>query len=399
MKPIRRSKRTRYLFRSRWKRAAMGVMDGLGRVLFAVGRRKHWDLSGVRRVLVIRMDQIGDALFAAPVVECLRELLPSAKIDFLAGPWSEPLVKTFPHVSETLVFKSNWYDTRFRLLECMRSAWRLLKTLRANRYDLGIDLRGDFRNILLMRLAGISQTLGYGITGGKFLLHRTVRYDFSAHQLDLNLRLVEEVARGLGHAGHTVFTSEHRRTKLFCPEGLREAVVDRGLLPVARPRILVHLEAGYPSKRWSRERYAELIAALCARGPQVVLVGIEPDGFCQHPLLKDYQKRITDLRGKTNLLELFAVIAESDLLIGNDSAPAHLAAGLGRPCVVLFSGANDPTQWRPLGDDVHLLFHTVACSPCESRECAMPTHECLDAIRVHEVEGVVMEILSAKELL
>ena len=368
-------------------------------MIFPSRSGRPWDLSEVRKVLVIRMDQIGDVVFAAPAMEYLHEILPQASLDFLAGPWAAHLVKTFPYVRDTLIFDSNWYSPDRSLVDCLSGATRMVKILRTHRYDLGIDLRGDLRNVALMRAARIPRILSYGITGGKFLMDRPVPYDFSAHQVDLNLRLIHEVALGVGSNNSAIATKEQRRPKLFCPDAVQEAVFDHGWLSSARPRVLVHAEAGYPSKRWNKKRFAQLIMSLCELGAHVGLIGVEKDDLGHAPELEKFRAKIVDLRGKTNLLELCALIAQSDLLIGNDSAPAHLAASLGTSCVVLFSGANDPSRWRPIGDNVHLVFHPVRCSPCESLSCLMSTHECMDAISVYEVEGLVHEILSAKGLL
>ena len=399
LRSVQRPKNAKYIFKSRWKRLGARVFDALGHVVFVGRSHKPWDLSEVRNILVIRMDQLGDVVFAAPVLEYLHEVLPGASIDFLTGPWAAPLVKTFPYVHDTLVFDANWYSPDGNLADRVANTRKVIRILRGNRYDLGIDLRGDLRNIALMRAGRITHTIGYGITGGKFLLDRSVPYDFSAHQVDLNLRLIAEVAGGVRGEECVAPTKEQRKPRLFCPDGVKEAVFDHAWLSNSRPRILLHAEAGYPSKRWSKKRFVQLIASLCERGANIGLIGLEQDDMCDAPQLIKHSDRIVDLRGKTNLLELCALISESDLLIGNDSAPAHLAASLGTSCVVLFSGANDPSKWRPLGEHVHLVFHPVRCSPCESLTCLMSTHECMDAISVYEVEGVVHEILSAKGLL
>src|SRR5205814_6167405 len=67
------------------------------------------------------------------------------------------------------------------------------------------------------------------------------------------------------------------------------------------------------------------------------------------------------------------------VFVGADSGPAHLAAAAGANVLVLFSGTNDPRQWRPWGDRVRVLQHSVSCAPCNLRRCPLADHPCLRA--------------------
>jgi ADP-heptose:LPS heptosyltransferase len=86
---------------------------------------------------------------------------------------------------------------------------------------------------------------------------------------------------------------------------------------------------------------------------------------------------VIDWTGILNLSELAAVLSSADLFVGADSGPAHLAAAVGRPVVVLFSGTNNPRQWRPCGEQVAIVRHPVECSPCHARRCPLPNHPCM----------------------
>ncbi len=377
-----RSGSTRYIFKSAAKRVAATLFDAAG-LFFRPAARPA--IPADPKILLLRMDQTGDVLFAEPALRYLREKFPGARIDMLVGPWAAPLARAFDGVSEVKVFADNWFTPQGGVSVFSHAARAMARTLRDRDYHVGIDLRGDLRNIALMRMAGIRATLGYGVTGGGFLLNRCLPYDFHAHQVDLNLRLAAgAVSMATGRA-EEVPTKEQMPPRLSCPEPVRRVVAAMGLPPKGR-RVLVHTEAGYSSKRWEAKRYAELLRLLVAAGWHPVLIGVEYN--------RDYQlPGVTDLRGKTDLQQLSALIAESDALIGNDSAPAHMAAALGKPCVVLFSAANDPERWRPIGPRVRVLYHHVSCSPCESKQCLRPSHECMDAITPRQVQDALKELL------
>jgi ADP-heptose:LPS heptosyltransferase len=79
------------------------------------------------------------------------------------------------------------------------------------------------------------------------------------------------------------------------------------------------------------------------------------------------------------------LIAEAELFIGADSGPAHLAAAVGTPAIVLFSGTNRVEQWRPWGARVAVLRHEVACSPCHRQTCPWADHPCMTRLAPNEV--------------
>jgi ADP-heptose:LPS heptosyltransferase len=86
---------------------------------------------------------------------------------------------------------------------------------------------------------------------------------------------------------------------------------------------------------------------------------------------------IRSLIGRTTVPDLAGVIARASLLIANDSGPMHFGDALGRPMVILFSGTEHESQWRPRSAASILLRRPTSCSPCYAFRC--PFHmECLD---------------------
>ena len=73
-------------------------------------------------------------------------------------------------------------------------------------------------------------------------------------------------------------------------------------------------------------------------------------------------------------------------MISCDSGPVHVAAAVGTPCIVLFSGTNTLKQWGSLDNNVsRVIRKEVECSPCEMRICPQSTHLCMDKIKVSDV--------------
>jgi ADP-heptose:LPS heptosyltransferase len=167
---------------------------------------------------------------------------------------------------------------------------------------------------------------------------------------------------------------------------------------------VVHIGAGTQAKRWPAEHWKWLIDRLTgSRRAMVVLVG----GAGDWPLARAIRPsdehaartRVVDLVGELSIAELVAVVEQADLFIGADSGPAHIAAAVGTPAVVLFSGTNRPRQWRPSGREVHVLRHFAECSPCHRHECPLPGHPCMRGLSPEQVLELVERFLAEPALL
>ncbi len=136
-----------------------------------------------------------------------------------------------------------------------------------------------------------------------------------------------------------------------------------------------------PEKRWPIERFAAFAAcctiAACARSWSAAA----PTRSLAAPILEACPDAL-DLTGRTSLLDLGGVFARAALAVGNDTGPMHLAAAVGCPSVVLFSGASDPALTAPRGpkpgdvtvlrarDLADLAVERVAASLPDRHDCA-----------------------------
>jgi ADP-heptose:LPS heptosyltransferase len=115
--------------------------------------------------------------------------------------------------------------------------------------------------------------------------------------------------------------------------------------------------------------------------PQIAFIGSADDSPRIDAILEGRPwPGVLDLSGRLSIEELAALLERSDLLIGSDSGPAHLAAAVGTPVVALFSGTNHAAQWRPWGERVRTLRHETACSPCHRHRCPLTDHPCLSGL-------------------
>ena len=172
-----------YTFKKKKNIYLVKAFDLIGSVVFSPFGLKRLKLpENVRKILVIRLDGIGDVLLSTPVYEALKKQYPSAKLTVLVGAHTKGVIKMNPYIDNVLVLRNTWFTTISKIK--FGEILSMLRKIRKEEFDIGIDLRGDIRNILLMFSGKVRYRIGYGITGGGFLLNRMPHYEKKTHEVD-----------------------------------------------------------------------------------------------------------------------------------------------------------------------------------------------------------------------
>ncbi len=367
----------RYVFKKAYVRLLVWIFDLVGSGCF-FWLRWFKTKQPVKRILIVRLDQIGDVVLTLPVIDLLKACFPEVKIDFLVSPAAQELVENHPDISCVYTFQNAYFSKPYRGVQALCEWFQYLGLFRRNRYDLAFDFRGDVRNAFLLFLSGAKRRVGRGSAGGGFLFTDLVAERSQEHQLERNLALLRvvgcataETDSGVYYPPGTLGIFKARHPDLF----------SKGI----HPWIVIHIGSGYPSKRWPVSNFFLLIDRILKSGMgSVLLIGQGSEERLAGSYFKE-NPHLFNLMSKTTLSELCALIDACDLFIGNDSGPTHIAAALGKKVVALFSGTNDYRVWQPRGRSVHILHHPVPCSPCHEKICPLPRHDCMEAITVEQV--------------
>jgi heptosyltransferase-2 len=138
------------------------------------------------------------------------------------------------------------------------------------------------------------------------------------------------------------------------------------------------------AKRWPAERYAALGDRFIEEtGANILLIGSVAELDVSLAVSKHMRREPLMLTGKTDLAQAVAILSLVDLLVTNDTGPAHIASALGRPTLVIF-GPTNPLTTRPLSPVAENLRHPPDCAPCMLRDCPID-HRCMTAITPDEV--------------
>lgn len=349
--------------------------------------------SEARRLLVMRLDNIGDVVMTGPVLRALKENLPASSLTLMASPGGSLAAPLLPWVDDVLTWRVVWQDLGRLTLDPAREL-AMVEAMRAGGYDAAVVLT-SFKQTphpagYACYLAGIPLRLGESKEwGGGVLTDEVTAAGDELHQAERNLRLVE-------HAG---FRARDRSLGLRVPEEARGTVAAllgaRGV-PPSSTYLLVTPWTSATSRNYPADRFA-----LAARrvsdetGWPVVVSGTEGDRTRARALLGLLGDRGVDLVGATDLAGLAALVEGAGLLLTSNTSTMHIADALRTPEVVLFAGTELEEQWRPRDTPHLLLRRDTTCSPCYAFSCPY-TQECLD-IAPGEVAEACLSLLARTE--
>ncbi len=356
---------------------------------------ERWSAS--RRILAVRLDNLGDVLVTTPAIHAVKAALPGVELTLLASPVGAQTGRLNPDIDSVIVYQAPWMDPWQRLPQDCDREQRMIATLHDRRFD-GAIIFTSFRQsplpaAYLCYLAGIPLRLAASIDGPGSLL--TTRYKHPD-------RMMHEVERGLDLIGAIGFPAAELDLVLRVPDGdrdrIRELLHARGI-DRDRPVVVIHPGCSMPARTYPWERYAEVGDLLVERlGATVVLSGTGDERALVDQVyarLRPGSRRETHrLAGTLPFATFCALIETADLLITNNTGPMHIAAALKTPVVTLFALTNPPEQWGPWRVPHRQLYHEVPCRLCYSRVCPYG-HECLSLITPEMVTDAAKELLAA----
>jgi len=346
-----------------------------------------------RRFLAVRLDNIGDVVMLGPALRAIKQALPRAHLTLMCSPAGAQAAALLPWVDDTLVWRAVWQEISGAPAPDPRRELELVETLRRGRYEAALIFtsftQSPYPPAYACYLAGIPLRAGQSDEfGGGLLTHWWKPPPAGGHQVDRNLALLERL--GFPPAG--------RQMELCLPAGARDTAErllrSVGIGPEA-PFVALAPGASAAARRYPAPRFARAARLLARRSGLPVLALGSPREAELAPLFDAPQAGVVSLMGRTSLAECCALLERAALVLANNSAALHLADALGRPLVVLYSGAERLTQWEPRFAPARLLYRPVACSPCHRFTCPYGL-ECLD-IEPEEVAEIAVGMLSTAE--
>ena len=344
------------------------------------------------RILLFRLERIGDLLMSLQAIDDVVQAAPGAAIDLVVGSWNAELASRIRGLHRIEMLDAPWLargdaGMPFSAMLARAGSWR------HRHYDLAVNLEPDIRGNLLVAATRAARTAGFRSGGGGALLDVALPYDPRSHTSRNAQRLVAaifDVPPRTASARLDLTAADRQRAAEFLPAS-------------SRPLIGMHVSGGRAIKQWDPERFAELAARLVhAHDATIVLTGTAADRDLFAPVERLVKAaRIVDAAGRLDLPALAAVLERLDLLVTGDTGPMHLAAAVGTPVVTVF-GPSDPARYAPL-DPMHRVVRIdLPCSPCNRirlppERCRGHIPDCLTGIDVEMVFRAVEATLGTRQ--
>ena len=278
-----------------------------------------------------------------------------------------------------------------------------MREWKSRKFDLAVLFQNAFEAALIPALARVPFRVGYATERRGFLLtHPLPLPDWrsSKHEVFYYLNVVAALER-LVKGGERTSDDYEPDARLNLSEGRRAGAVNfltrHG---VKGDRKLIALCPGSinsRAKRWSAESFAALADLLIEQRAQVLLIGSPEESEVSLEVARHMRNEPIILTGNTTLSQVIEVLDTVDLLITNDTGPAHIAAALGRPTIVIF-GPTNPLTTRPFSASAEIVRHPPECAPCMLRGCPID-HRCMTAISPADVFDRAQTIIGAQESL
>jgi heptosyltransferase-2 len=343
--------------------------------------RRNIQPEQIERVVVRGVNWVGDAVMTVPALRELRRVLPDAHITLATRSWAEGLFSDADFIDDLLI-----YDRRSR---DFRAVARQTREWRRRRFDLALLFQNAFEAALIAAAARVPVRMGYATDGRRALLtHALPLPDWreERHEVFYYLKIVAELEEMLYGASQiercepqlTLNISEERKAQA------REFLSAEGVMMNGALVALCPGSTNSRAKRWPAERYAALADRFIAETKANVLLIGSPDELEVSREVEERMKhRPIMLTGRTDLAQAVAVLSLADVLITNDTGPAHISAALNRPTLVIF-GPTDPRTTRPFSPIAEIIRHPPECAPCMLRDCPID-HRCMTVISPDEV--------------
>jgi len=328
-------------------------------------------------ILVVGPSWVGDTILSQPLLRLLQQQNPGAQIDYLAPPWTLPLLARMPEVRRGLV--NPFGHGALRIAERRH----LGHELRAGKYGLAVVLPNSWKSALVPWFAGIPLRRGFRGEARWGLLNDLRRLN------ELALPQMVQRFAALAIPADTLLPDPLPNPVLQSSEASRMQLLTRLGLETRQPAVAFCPGAEYgPAKRWPEAHYAALARMLAARGCAVWLVGSPRDHAVAETIAQLAGGSCINLCGRTDIAEAADLLAAAKLVVTNDSGLMHVAAAVGRPVVALY-GSSSPEFTPPLGEYTRILSLGLECSPCFERNCPLGHLRCLNDLSPQSVFAAI----------
>lgn len=326
---------------------------------------------------------MGDAILTEPIIETIKTNEPGSFVGIMVIPQNIDVFTLNPRIDVIIPYDKHGKDNGIIGFK------KIINAIREYKFDCLISPHMSFRSSLIALFSKIPKRIGFKDADASFFYTHRIKKPKGIHEIDKNLRLLDPLG----------FKKIVREIRLYWAEENKrfiEGIFEAYSISSQDKVVVVNPSSVWPTKRWPKEHYRELVKMLLDEGLRVVLIGTQND-IQISDFVKDSDPRVVDLTGKTRIKDLFYLIAWARLLISNDSAPIHIASAFNTPTIDIYGPTVPEFGFYPLSEKNKIIqIENLSCRPCGkhgSISCAAKHFRCMMDIKPEEVFKAAMELL------
>jgi len=349
---------------------------------------KAW--QSARRLLCVRLDNLGDVLMMTPALRALREAVPQRELTLLGSPAGAAAAACIPELDGAIAWHCPWVHSD--IVPEVAGDLKLLAELQARQFDGAVIFttysQSALPAALLCRLAGIRLSLAYSRENP----YRLLSHHLPETEPEGGIR--HEVQRQLDMVAAIGAVTENHRLSFDIGTSARWKVASRLCrlgVDLDQPWLLVQPGASAESRRYPAERFGQVATALYERlSLPIVYVGSSNEHELIAAAMTATRAPCYSLVGQLSLREWGAAVASARLVLANNSGAVHMAAAVGTPVVDLYALTNP--QHRPWKVPCRVLSQDVDCRWCYRSSCPQGHHQCLRGVSPEQVVSAALDL-------
>ena len=305
-------------------------------------------MTAPQKILIVTFDNIGDVVMTTGIIRPLKNIFPDTDISYFTKDYAAPILANHPLLHRVHTADPFWDKSPGRPSGSMAAFYKAWKEVKRESYTAAVILNSEWRRAMAIRLAGIPDRIGANRRKSAiFLTHAVAEDPALLHFSDRHRRLIEEMWPA---------TDSESDWRPHLPLSAADREVAQQFRNEAgwpsEKIIAIHSSSGDPLKNWPIENWRELVNRLHRRRPDVrfLAIGSLPEAPLIGQIFGELPKNHWRISGG-DLGKLKGLLSASSLLIGMDSGPGHVAAGVGIPVLSLF-GPTDPARSAARGASI-----------------------------------------------
>ncbi len=338
----------------------------------------------VKNILVIELKRIGDILVATPTFRALKKNFLNANIDIVVPPGMEEVLYGNLNINKILVWDRDKIKENYPIY---------LQQIK-NKYDLAVILHnGTYQVSKLLKEANILYRIGCTRVGlsepkGYFLTKQLLPDRKLKHKIEDNLDVLKLInINNVADKSPEAYVS--KEADLWVKQKFKEHKINN------KDFIVVFSVVSWTHPTWFKERFAELADKLIEEyKAKIIFVGTEKEKEFIFSIKELMKHKNNYWLGQTSIQQLFAIIKNSNLVVGMDSGLTNIAAAFKTPVIALF-GAGGKTIWAPYSQNSISIQKDEVCTACMKSECKWKGErnlECMKAITVDDILNTVEKL-------